>query len=139
MNANFAARNRRTFLLGVLVAGTASFAASAPAMSADPKHGAELYQRCSRCHSLEANPAEPPPGPSLAGIFGRQAGTFASYTRFSQVMKNSGIVWNDDSMDRFLASSDAAIPGNRMIDVEITDKGDRADLIAYLKQATVGH
>lgn len=131
--------NRWDLRFGAMVIATAVLVATVPAKSADSNHGAELFKRCAGCHALEANPATPLPGPSLAGIFGRQAGTLPSYTHFSQAMKDSGIVWNDETMDRFLASSDGAVSGNKMIDVEIADKGDRDDLIAYMKQVAAGH
>lgn len=39
----------------------------------DPKAGAQVFQACAACHTLE--PGVHRTGPSLAGVFGRKAGT----------------------------------------------------------------
>ena len=44
-------------------------------------------------------------------------------------------VWNENTLDRFLASPPAVVPGTAMGYAGIADRKERADLIAYLKQA----
>jgi cytochrome c len=51
-------------------------------------------------------------------------------------MKNSGIVWNEETLDRFLADPRGVVPGTKMTYAGIKNPQDRADLIAYLKEAT---
>jgi cytochrome c len=51
-------------------------------------------------------------------------------------MKRSGIVWTPETLDKYIADPQAAIPANRMPYAGMADAGDRADLIAYLIKAT---
>ena len=53
----------------------------APAAEGDPAHGAEIYQRCIACHSLDRNRS----GPMHCGLFGRRAGSVPGYA-YSQAL-----------------------------------------------------
>jgi cytochrome c len=53
---------------------------------------------------------------------------------YSDALKSSHLVWGDDTLDRWLADPEKAVPGQRMF-VNVPDAKERADLIAYLKQA----
>ncbi len=75
-------------------------------------------------------------GPSLAGVFGRNAGTAEGFDRYSSAMKDSGVVWSEESLDAYLADPKGYIPGNKMAFRGLRDEEDREDLIAYLKQET---
>ena len=101
------------------------------AADGDPQHGAQIYQRCLACHSLEYSRS----GPRHCGLFGRQAGTLPSYA-YSKAMKASGITWDEPSLDRFLENPLKTLPGTKMAYAGVKDPQERADLIAYLKQAT---
>jgi len=95
----------------------------------DPSRGEARYGECAPCHSL-AKDAESV-GPSLYGVFGRKAGTSADF-RYSPALKRSGIAWDAQSLDKYLADPQGFVPGNRMPFAGIADAGARADLIAYL-------
>ncbi len=99
----------------------------------DAARGAELYDRCKACHSLTRNRT----GPKHCGLFGRQAGGLEGFA-YSSAMRNSGIVWDRASLDRFLAAPIEALPGTRMGYDGVKDPQERADLIAYLKTARAG-
>ena len=101
------------------------------AVNGDPRHGAQIYQRCLACHSLEYNRS----GPRHCGVFGRQAGTLPGYA-YSKAMKASEITWDERSLDRFLENPLKILPGTKMAYAGVKDPQDRADLISYLKQAT---
>jgi cytochrome c len=111
----------------------ASFAAglAAPACGAgDVARGEQVYARCMACHALATDRV----GPRHCGLFGRLAGSVPGFA-YSPALKKSHIVWNDKTLDRFLASPTTVVPGTAMTYDGIADAGERADLIAYLKHA----
>lgn len=114
----------------VLAALLAAHAACAGA--ADPVRGGQLYvSRCGACHSLTDNGA----GPRHAGLFGRRAGTQPGY-HYSDALAHSRIIWNAALLERWLTNPSALVPGNKMVVQVASDPRDRADIIAYLEQAT---
>ncbi len=110
---------------------TALVASPAEAAIADPAHGAQIYQRCQLCHSIDHDLV----GPRHLGLFGRKAGSIAGYP-YSAAMKNSGITWSEDTLNQFLRGPQAFVPGTRMTFTGLPNEQDRADVIAYLKEAT---
>jgi cytochrome c len=75
-------------------------------------------------------------GPSLAELWNRKAGSLPSFPRYSPALKSSGIVWNDDTLDVWLKDPQHFIPGNSMTFQGMKDARQRADLLAFLKDAT---
>jgi cytochrome c len=107
------------------------FAVGHPAPSSasgDAAHGATIYQQCMICHSLDKNGI----GPRHRGVFGRKAGSVADYA-YSAALKASNIVWNETTLDRWLTSPQAVVPGTKMM-FAVADAQDRADVIAFLKE-----
>jgi cytochrome c len=95
----------------------------------DPSRGADIYEaKCGACHSLDANRV----GPKHRGIFGRMAGTVPDF-RYSRALKSLRIVWNAQTLDRWLQNPTAMAPGTAM-GVRLSSAQDRADVIAYLRQ-----
>src|ERR671918_1179020 len=105
------------------------------AAAGDPEAGAQVFRTCAACHTLE--PGVHRTGPSLAGVFGRKAGTAESFHRYSDALRSADLVWREDALNRFLADPQAFLPGNRMTFPGISDAQARADVIAYLQTATV--
>jgi len=108
--------------------------AAALGAEADPGQGARVFRACVACHSLEAN--RNMTGPSLAGIWNRKAGGLTSFTRYSDVMKLSGITWDEQSLDGYLKNPAEFMPGNHMTFPGIPDDQARASVIAFLKSET---
>jgi len=75
-------------------------------------------------------------GPSLANLWGRKAGSLPSFERYSEALKASGIIWDDRSLDGWLTDPDRMVPDNEMPFNGIKDTRVRADLLAFLKDAT---
>jgi cytochrome c len=75
-------------------------------------------------------------GPSLAELWERKAGGLASFERYSDALKSSGIIWDDRSLDDWLTDPDRMVPDNAMPFEGIKERRDRADLLAFLKDAT---
>lgn len=108
-----------------------------PAVAAgDASRGAKLFQHCAACHSL--NPERHMTGPSLAGFWGRKAGTAGGFGRYSDALRNSDVVWNDQTLDQWLRDPGAFIPGNQMSFQGMRERRARDDLIAFLKAASEG-
>jgi cytochrome c len=119
---------RQWFVACVLV-----LADTSAVQAADPAKGESLFEKCRACHATKPEGATL--GPPLAGIFGRRAGSHEPF-RYSPAMRRSGLVWDDATLDRFLAEPQMLVPGNRMPFAGMPDKSDRDDLIAYLHTAT---
>jgi cytochrome c len=100
----------------------------------DPEAGARVFRTCAACHTLE--PGAHRTGPSLAGVFGREAGTAEGFHRYSDALRSADLVWREDTLNRFLADPQAFLPGNRMTFPGIADAQGRDDVIAYLQTAT---
>ncbi|MGR4928166.1 c-type cytochrome [Bradyrhizobium sp. CAR08] len=100
----------------------------------DPTRGQQDFRACAPCHSLQ--PDRNMTGPSLAGIWGRKAASLPSFERYSDALKSSGVVWDDRSLDGWLVDPEAMVPGNDMPFAGIKDSRARADLLAFLRQAT---
>jgi cytochrome c len=116
---------------GAALAVFASIASAATGVSpGDPKAGEIVYTRCLACHALGYDRT----GPRHCGLFGRRAGGVEGFA-YSDAMKRSKIVWTETTLNRFLADPMKAVPGTSMGYAGITDGKERADLIAYLKQA----
>jgi len=75
-------------------------------------------------------------GPSLAGLWNRKAGGLPSFARYSPALQSSNIIWNDKTLDDWIADPQHLVPGNQMTFVGIKDARQRADLLAFLKEAT---
>ena len=115
----------------VCVAILAVSTSAALTAEADPAQGARVFRACAACHSLEVN--RNLTGPSLAGVWNRKVGGLASFTRYSEVMKLSGITWDEQSLDGYLKNPAEFMPGNHMTFPGIPDDKARASVIAFLK------
>jgi cytochrome c len=116
------------FVLGTALIGLAPSSALA---QADASRGEQLYVECAACHTFDNDTEEL--GPGLQGLFGRRAGGLENYY-YSPVLSDSGIIWNADTLNAFIADPQAAIPTNRMPYSGMPDPQDRADLIEYLME-----
>jgi cytochrome c len=118
---------RRLVTVAVLLLGviTGRFLA---AESAGKDRGQELFlRRCRGCHGLD----EDMEGPRLRNVYGRVAGSVASF-EYSAALRKSAITWNADSLEKWLASPDRLVPGNDM-SFYVERPEERAAIIEYLK------
>ncbi len=98
------------------------------AQAADAERGEQIYHSCQDCHSLDVNEV----GPSHRGVFGRKAGAVAGYP-YSPALRNSDIVWTEETLDKWLQGPPKLVPGTKMY-FRLTKPEDRADVIEYLKE-----
>ena len=113
-----------------------AFASLSPALAepGDATRGQRNFRVCAPCHSLQSD--RNMTGPSLASLWGRKAGSLASFERYSDALKSSGIIWDDRALDGWLTDPQHMVPDNEMTFAGIKDDRVRADLLAFLKEAT---
>jgi cytochrome c len=112
---------------GLLAAGLVG---AGPPPAAQIEQGREIYERCAACHSLERDRV----GPRHCGLFGRRAGSVPGFP-YSDAMRDSGIVWSWETLDRFIADPLGTVPGTFMGYAGVPDAEERAQLLAYLEAA----
>lgn len=88
------------------------------------------FAACSSCHAV--TPGQNGIGPSMAGVFGRKAGSDPSFV-YSEAMKTSGKVWDEATLDAWLSNPMGMVPGTKMTYMGQSDPAKRAATIAYLK------
>jgi cytochrome c len=124
---------RRSNLIAALAAGVLTFASQQALAEADLANGEKMFKKCKACHSLEEGKKKV--GPDLAGLFGRDAGSVEGY-KYSKAMKESGIVWDEETLDAYLTKPKDLVPKTKMAFPGLKKEQDRIDIIAYLKEAT---
>jgi cytochrome c len=115
----------RCSLAALLVATVMTVTAEA---AGDAARGEALYRDCQACHSFDKNQI----GPMHRGVFGRTAGSVPGFD-YSEALKNAKIVWTEANLDKWLADPEVLVPGSKMY-FSVDKAGDRADLIAFLKE-----
>jgi cytochrome c len=100
---------------------------SAAKAAGDATRGEALYEGCQDCHSLDKNDV----GPRHRGVYGRKAGSLPDYA-YSDALKNANVVWDDQTLDRWLTDPQTFLPGSKMF-YHLDQAQDRADVIEFLK------
>jgi cytochrome c len=125
---------RAIHLLTVAAFLTFLFGASVGFSEGNATRGQRVFGACAACHSLQ--PDQSMTGPSLAGLWNRRAGSLASFSRYSAALQSANIVWNDKTLDEWVTDPQHLVPGNEMTFAGIKEARQRADLLAFLKEAT---
>ena len=113
------------------VAVAALVAAGTAAAQGDPEKGEKVFNKCKACHVVDKEQNRV--GPHLVGVFGRAAGSVEGF-KYSDAMKSSGTVWDDETMAAYLKDPKGYIPGNRMVFPGLRKDDEIADLLAYLHE-----
>lgn len=118
-------------LAGAAAALAISLTATASMAGGDAAKGAQIFNRCKACHTIEAGGPNRV-GPNLHGVVGRKAASAAGYT-YSDALKTKNIVWTEDNLEKWLEKPAAFAPGTKMTFVGLNKADQRDDVIAYLK------
>src|SRR5947207_2657256 len=97
------------------------------------KKGAAAYQLCAACHSLQ--PGVHLSGPSLANLWGKRVATISDFGRYTDALKKTEIVWDENTLYAWVADPQAMVPGTTMTFRGVENDKTRADLIAFLRLA----
>jgi cytochrome c len=110
-------------------AAFALFVAGSILAGQQPPSGKDLFaKRCGGCHALDRDKE----GPRLGGVYGRAAASLDSFA-YSDALKKSKIVWNQETLERWLAGPDDLVPGNDMT-FHVESAEEREAIVTYLKQ-----
>ncbi|MEC8727875.1 MAG: cytochrome c family protein [Pseudomonadota bacterium] len=118
---------RKIFMLTAVI----GFVATGSALAGDIKAGEKVFKKCKACHVVDKEKNKT--GPHLVNIMGRSAGSLESYKKYSKAMKESGIVWDEETLDGYLEKPKKYIKGTKMAFAGLKKEKDRENVIAYLK------
>ncbi|WP_291178960.1 c-type cytochrome [Hyphomicrobium sp.] len=100
--------------------------------TASAENGAGSFKKCLACHSAEKGAASKA-GPNLWGVLGRPHGSLADFKGYSDAMQGKGGDWTYADLAAFLHKPKEFVPGTKMIFAGISDTGELADVIAYIR------
>jgi cytochrome c len=108
----------------------AAVAAPLAAQAGDPSTGRSVFKsQCGICHS--PSEGKNVVGPSLFGVVGRHTASVTGF-HYSVGNQNANLNWDEATLDKYLDSPKAIVPGTAMNFGGIKDSDKRADVIAYL-------
>ncbi len=107
------------------------FGLAGQSIAGDIAAGEKVFNKCKACHVVDSEKNKT--GPHLLGIVGRPAAAVQSYTKYSKAMKESGLIWDEATLDAYLTKPKKFLKGTKMVFGGLKKEKDRANLIAYLK------
>jgi cytochrome c len=125
----------KRWLFPLAAAGIVAVAANTQAAAeTNAGRGKTLFQACATCHSFDAKVNKL--GPSLNGIIGRPSASVEGFL-YSPAMRRAKIIWTAGLLNAYLESPQSGVfKGNRMPFAGLPNAQDRADLIAYIQEAS---
>ena len=105
-------------------------------LAGDAVRGRLAFFQCRACHYTERFMGHNN-GPNLHRIFGKVAGKQAGFEYYSETFREAQFVWTPRLMFAWLEDPMRMFPESTMMSAGVPDPQRRADLIEFLKQATV--
>jgi cytochrome c len=118
--------------LTALAALAMAASASAACAAGDAAAGEAKFKVCKTCHQI-GETARNFVGPELNGLIGRKAGSVSGYN-YSDANRNSGLVWDEPTLAKYLRSPRDIVPGTKMAFPGLSSDDDIANVIAYLRR-----
>jgi cytochrome c len=116
-----------------LITGAALASALATTAAAqDVTAGEKTFNVCRACHEI-GDGAKNEVGPALNGVVGRKSGSYPGYN-YSDANKNSGLIWDEATLQEYLKNPKAKVPGTKMLFPGLKRDDDIVNVIAFLKQ-----
>ncbi len=98
--------------------------------------GRLVFFQCRTCHYTESFMGHNN-GPNLHRIFGKVAGKQAGFEYYSETFRRAQFVWTPRLMYSWLEDPMKMFPETAMMYAGVPDPQQRADLVEFLKRATV--
>ena len=121
---------KATWMMVALAAATLAMTQGASAQ--DAAAGQQVFRKCMPCHRIGPG-AKNLVGPELNGLDGRHSGSVPGYN-YSPANKKSGIVWNEDTFEKYIKDPRGVVKGTKMFFAGIKNEKDVHNLWAFLKQ-----
>jgi glucose/arabinose dehydrogenase/cytochrome c2 len=120
-----------------LIVACATIMHSSLAAAADANAGKRFFQtQCALCHSAEPGDNGGAQGPNLFGVFSRHSAVAEGFS-YTQALRDSSLTWDAATLDRFLTSPSAVVPGSAMV-IPVPKQEDRDNLITYFQAVKEG-
>ncbi len=122
-----------SFLRGLSLGAVFAALTATASLAAENDAGMLAFNNhCRQCHSYKQGDNRL--GPSLYGVVGRKAGTAPKYGNYSDSLKNSGITWTPEQIDKWITNPEAVVPNNNMKPFPgVADAEQRTAIISFLK------
>jgi len=121
---------RKEKFVAVALATAMALASGSAMADGDAAKGKKVFKKCKACHTADKG-GKNRVGPNLFGIVGAKAGAVAGY-RYSGAMKESGLTWDEATLDKFLKKPKKLVKKTKMSFSGLKKEDQREDLIAYL-------
>lgn len=123
----------KNVLAGVATAAALAFGGASVRAS---EEGDKIFRtKCLVCHTMEKGKHKV--GPSLAGVYGRQAGTSEGFTRYVG-LKGADYKWDKASLDQYLTDPEAFVKAKgaprSAMDRKLPNAKERQEVIEYLEK-----
>ena len=120
--------NYRNFIATLF--GVTFLMSAGAALAADVDAGKKIFRKCKACHTLKAG-GKSAIGPNLHGVVGRNAAAVDGF-KYSKVMKESGLVWDEATLTAYLTKPKEFLPGNKMPFPGLKKPEQIENVIAYI-------